>query len=54
MPLVAHDANRFAIVVPTEAVAAALRVPRRVRELLWIEVYEVGLDGSVTRADEAP
>lgn len=50
MPLTADDA-RFALVVPTEAVAAAVRVPRRVRELLRLEVYCVAEDGSVAAVD---
>ena len=49
MPIGAEDGSRFAVVVPTEAVAAALRIPARVRELLRIEVYEVTLEGDVQR-----
>jgi hypothetical protein len=37
--------------VPDEALAAALRVPRRVRDLLRISVYSVSSDGSVRRVD---
>lgn len=32
---------RFAVVVPAEAIRATLRVNRRIRELLRIEIYEV-------------
>jgi hypothetical protein len=41
--------TRFAVVVPTSAVAAALRVPRRVRDLLRIDVYAVSDDRQVER-----
>jgi hypothetical protein len=37
----------FAVVVPTSALAAALRVPAWVRELLKIEIYAVDDDGGV-------
>ena len=40
---------RFAVVVPTEACSAALRVHMRVREILRIDVYEVRSDGAVTK-----
>jgi hypothetical protein len=40
---------RFAVVVPTGAEAAALRVPRRVRDLLRIDVYAVSDDGQVEK-----
>lgn len=43
---------RFAVVVPTEARVAALRVPRRVRAALRIDVFVVGLDGHVETADD--
>jgi hypothetical protein len=36
-------------VIPTEAQAAALRVPKRVRDLLRIDVYAVSDDGQVER-----
>jgi hypothetical protein len=49
MPLDADDA-RFALVVPAEALRAALRVPRRVREMLRLDVYAVSDAGEVTRA----
>jgi hypothetical protein len=41
--------TRFAVVIPTGAEAAALRVPRRVRDLLRIDVYAVSDDGQVER-----
>ena len=41
--------TRFAVVIPTGAEAAALRVPRRVRELLRIDVYAVSDDGQVEK-----
>jgi hypothetical protein len=40
---------RFAVVVPTGAEAAALRVPRRVRDVLRIDVDAVSDDGQVER-----
>ena len=43
---------RFGVVVPTEAAAAALRVPARVRERLQIDVYVVHEDGGVQVAPE--
>jgi hypothetical protein len=39
--------TRFAVVVPTGAEAAALRVPSRVRDLLRIDVYVVSDEGDV-------
>ena len=41
--------TRFAVVIPTLAEAAALRVPRRVRDVLRIDVYVVSDDGQVER-----
>ena len=41
--------TRFAVVIPTGAEAAALRVPRRVRDVLRIDVYAVSDDGQVER-----
>ena len=41
--------TRFAVVIPTGAEAAALRVPRRVRDLLRIDVYAVSDDGQVEK-----
>ncbi len=40
---------RFAVVVPTEGLSAALRVSKRVREVLGIEVYGVDETGNVTQ-----
>ena len=40
---------RFAVVIPTGAEAAALRVPKRVRDVLRIDVYAVSDDGQVER-----
>ncbi len=37
----------YAIVVPTRSVTSALRVPRRVRDLLRIRIYEVTDHGKV-------
>jgi hypothetical protein len=39
--------TRFAVVIPTGVEAAALRVPRQVRELLRIDIYAVSDDGHV-------
>lgn len=48
MPLEDRDPDvRFALVVPSEAKRAVLRVHPRVRDVLRIDVYEVALDGSV-------
>ncbi|MFG2821574.1 hypothetical protein ACGFX4_19350 [Kitasatospora sp. NPDC048365] len=48
--MTAPDAGvRYAIVVPTSAVRAALRVPEPVRARLGITVYEVTVDGAVNR-----
>jgi hypothetical protein len=41
--------TRFAVVIPTGAEVAALRVPRRVRDVLRIDVYAVSDDGQVER-----
>jgi len=46
MPFGERESDRFAVVVPTPAVQAALRVSSRVRALLRISVFEV------TDADE--
>lgn len=40
---------RYAVVVPESSQRAALRVPRRVRELLGIDVYVVAASGAVAR-----
>ncbi len=42
----------FAVVVPTEAVEAVLRVPGRVRAALGIEVYSVAVDGSIAHVGD--
>jgi hypothetical protein len=47
MPIEEDDSYRFAVVVPTRAVAAALRVPKRTRDLLRIAVFEVTAEGAV-------
>ena len=39
--------TRFAVVIPTGAGGAALRVPRRIRDVLRIDVYAVSDDGQV-------
>src|SRR5215203_2528703 len=41
--------TKFAVVIPTGAEAAALRVPKRVRDVLRIDVYAVSDDGQVDR-----
>jgi hypothetical protein len=41
--------TRFAVVIPTGAETAALRVPRRVRDLLRIDIYVVSDDGQVEK-----
>ncbi len=48
MPLAEDPAARFALVVPTRAERAALRVPPRVRALLRVEVFVVAGDGSIS------
>ena len=45
--------TRFAVVIPTGAEAAALRVPRRVRELLRIDIYVVSDDGQVEKLSDS-
>jgi hypothetical protein len=47
MPAQPQPDARFAVVVPTEAVAAAERVPHWVRERMNISIYEVREDGDV-------
>jgi hypothetical protein len=47
MPIAEDSSARFAVVVPTEALRAALRVPVRLRELLRIDVYEVTAEDEV-------
>ena len=41
--------TRFAVVIPTGAEDAALRVPSRVRDVLRIDIYAVSDDGQVER-----
>jgi len=41
--------TRFAVVIPIGAEAAALRVPKRVRDVLRIDVYAASDDGQVER-----
>src|SRR4051794_10558219 len=48
MPLAEDPTARFAVVVPSRAEAAALRVPSRVRALLSIEVFVVDDAGRVS------
>jgi len=54
--MASHEAEErtrhYAVVVPTRSVAAALRVAKRVRDLLHITVYEVTKDGHVAPVDE--
>lgn len=47
MPIAEDPGGRFAVVVPSEGAAAAVRVSARVRVLLRIELYEVSDGGSV-------
>jgi hypothetical protein len=47
MPIADDESYRFAVVVPTRARDAALRVPKRTRDLLRISVYEVTAEGEV-------
>jgi hypothetical protein len=49
MPAEEDPNTKFAVVIPTGAEAAALRVPRRVRDVLRIDVYAVSDDGQVER-----
>jgi hypothetical protein len=49
MPIADGLCARFAVVVPTAAVRAALRVPERVRALLRIDVFEVDDVGGVKK-----
>lgn len=48
MPIAEDAAARFAVVVPTRAGQAALRVPPRVRALLSVEVFVVDDNGAVS------
>ena len=54
MPFDEDPTARFAVVVPDEAVRFALRVSKRVRLALGIEVYGVDEAGRVQRASDAP
>lgn len=54
MPLAADESFRFAVVVPTCAKAAAVRVPKRTRDLLRITVFEVTEEGYVVEIDPSP
>lgn len=47
MPAEHLDEARFAVIVPDEALKAALRVPLRIRERLGIDVYAVDESGRV-------
>jgi len=47
MPFDETAATRFAVVVPDTATNAVMRVQRRVRETLRIDVYTVSQDGCV-------
>lgn len=49
MPIAEDESVRFAVVVPTEAATAALRVPERTRKLLRISVFEVTVAGEVSQ-----
>jgi hypothetical protein len=48
IPLAGDPTARFAVVVPSRAENAALRVPPRVRALLGVEVFVVGDADAVT------
>jgi hypothetical protein len=54
MPISDASISRFAVVVPSAAVAAATRVSPRVREMLRIDVYEVADDDRVVELDDRP
>jgi hypothetical protein len=41
--------TRFAVVIPAGAEVAARRVPRRVRDVLRIDIYTVSDDGQVEK-----
>lgn len=51
MPDEDDPAARFAVVVPERIAWAAQRVPPRVRELLRIDLYTVGSDRTIRRAE---
>jgi hypothetical protein len=48
----AEAGRSYAVVVPTGSIAAALRVRRRVRDLLGIAVYSVTQDGQVELVED--
>lgn len=47
--MVGDPNTRYAVVIPTGAVEAALRVSRQVRDLLQIDIYAVSDDGQVEK-----
>lgn len=49
---VGEETTRFAVVVPTNAKAAAPRVPKRVRSALRIDIYTVSDDDQVQMLGE--
>jgi hypothetical protein len=49
MPLDEDTTTRFAVVVPDIALPAATRVPKRVRELLRVDLYAVDDAGRIRR-----
>ncbi len=51
MPFDRDRAARFAVVVPSEGTAAAVRVPKQVREQLRIDLYAVDATGTVRSID---
>src|SRR3954447_1489684 len=53
MPEVGDPNTRFAVVIPTGAEAAAIRVPRRVRDLLRIDIYAVSDEGQVEKLSDS-
>jgi len=52
MPIADESISRFAVVVPSAAVAAATRVPPRVREMLRIDIYEVTDGGHIVKLED--
>jgi hypothetical protein len=48
IPAEEEPAARYAMVVPTEALRFTERVPRRVRQLLRLDIYAVDSGGAVT------
>jgi hypothetical protein len=47
------SSTRFAVVIPTGNETAALRVPKRVRDLLRIDIYVVSDDGQVEKLSDS-